>query len=59
LTEEQEFLADVDRDGKITAKDSAIVLEFASLCGTHIYSNDAEGWTKYINYKLNRLPEVI
>ena len=59
LTEEQELLADVNRDGIINAKDSGIILEFASLCGAGRYSNDADGWTEFINFKLNRLPEVI
>ena len=59
LTEEQEFLADTDRDGEITAKDAALVSEFATLCGSGYYDNSPEGWTEFINYHLDRFSEVI
>jgi hypothetical protein len=59
LTPEQEFLADADRDGIISAADATLVQTFVSQCGAGIWSNDEEGWTDFINYNLDRMPEVL
>lgn len=59
LTEEQELLADADRDGRITANDAALVQTFAAQCGSGIWDNSPEGWTKFLNYQLDRMSEVI
>ena len=59
LTEEQALLADVDRDGSITANDAELVLTFSALCGAGLYTDDEDGWTKFINYQLGRKSEVL
>lgn len=59
LTAEQELLADADRDGSITATDAALVQKFVVQIGTGIWSNDSEGWTDFLNYELDRMPEVL
>lgn len=59
LTEEQELLADADRDGRITANDAALVQTFAAQCGSGIWDNTPEEWTKFLNYYLDKMPEVL
>lgn len=59
LTEEQKLLADVDRDGKITARDAELVQTFSALCGAGFYTDDKDGWTKFLNYQLDRMAEVL
>lgn len=59
LTPEQEFRADADRDGMITAIDAELVLSFTAACGAGDYSDDAAGWTEFLNDQQSRRPEVI
>ncbi|MDE6706720.1 MAG: hypothetical protein K2K06_01610 [Oscillospiraceae bacterium] len=59
LTAEQALLADVDRDGKITARDAELVQTFSALCGAGFYTDDKDGWTKFLNYQLDRMAEVL
>lgn len=48
LTEEQEDLADCNRDGFITAADSALIMSYYSKCLSGEYTNDATGWTSFM-----------
>ena len=53
LTPEQEALADVDKDGKITAKDANYVLTFWADCNAGAYENNQAGWEKFMKDHYN------
>lgn len=44
---------DADGDGAVTAIDASEALSFYSACATGKYTNDEDGWEKYLNDKIN------
>jgi hypothetical protein len=48
LTEEQENLADCNRDGRITAIDASYCGGFINACTQGTYTNNSAGWIQYM-----------
>lgn len=48
LTEEQEDIADCNRNGIIDSTDASLLLKFVSDCESGKYSNNAAGWTEFM-----------
>ncbi|MCM1008472.1 MAG: hypothetical protein NC485_11210 [Ruminococcus flavefaciens] len=44
---------DADGDGAVTATDASIALSFSANCGAGNYTNDEDGWEKYLNDRNN------
>lgn len=49
LTEEQEDIADCDRNGLIEALDASLLYGFISDCNRGLYTNNAVGWNEYMS----------
>lgn len=53
LTDEQEDIADCNRDGRIDSTDASLVAAFVSDCEHGKYTNNFDGWNEFMTYHYN------